>query len=240
MKHETIYKELAKYYDLVYHWKNYKKEAATIRKIISKYKKSNGRDLLDVACGTANHLTYLKKYFSCTGLDISESMLSIARKKHPKLKFYRGDMRNFNLGRKYDIIICLFSAVGHLLSYEDVKMALYTFSNHLKKNGIIIIEPFIGKKHFIRGMANMETYEGKNIKISRQADSVVKRSIANVNLHYLISEKGKKVKYVVHGIKLNMFTPEKYLFYMKKADLDAHFLKKGLMKGRGLYIGVKN
>lgn len=47
-----LYKELAKYYDLIYHWKNYKKETDKIKKLISRYKKSDGKALLDVACGT--------------------------------------------------------------------------------------------------------------------------------------------------------------------------------------------
>ena len=57
-----MYKELAKYYDLIY-WRNdYKKELNTIRKLIKKYKMAEGNSLLEVACGTGKHLEYLKMH----------------------------------------------------------------------------------------------------------------------------------------------------------------------------------
>ncbi len=57
-----MYKELAKYYDLIY-WRNdYKKELNTVRKLIKKYKMAEGNSLLEVACGTGKHLEYLKMH----------------------------------------------------------------------------------------------------------------------------------------------------------------------------------
>ena len=235
----SLYKESAKYYDLVYHWKDYKKESKKIIDLAKKYKKSDGNGLLDVACGTGNHIKFLKQHYNVAGIDINKHMLKIARKKFPKIKFYKGDMRNFNLNKKFDIVVCLFSAIGHLLSNLDIKRAISAMSSHLNEGGLIVIEPFIQKKYFVSGKANMETYNGKDIKISRHADSYVNSNIVNINLYYLISEKNKKVQYFVDKLTLNMFPPKKYLFYMKKAHLKASFLKNGLMKDRGLFIGVK-
>lgn len=80
MRKQLLYKELASYYDLLYSYKDYKKEAEQIRKIINKHRKSKEKELLDVGCGTGKHLKYLKKWFSCTGVDPSKPMLSIAKK----------------------------------------------------------------------------------------------------------------------------------------------------------------
>jgi ubiquinone/menaquinone biosynthesis C-methylase UbiE len=80
MRKQVLYKELAKYYDLIYSFKDYKKEAVRIKALVSKYKKSEGKELLDVACGTGHHLNHLKDEFSCTGVDISREILEIARK----------------------------------------------------------------------------------------------------------------------------------------------------------------
>jgi ubiquinone/menaquinone biosynthesis C-methylase UbiE len=55
MKQQAIYKELAKYYDLLYPDKDYKKESDKIRQIIKRYKKTGGNDLLELACGTGRH-----------------------------------------------------------------------------------------------------------------------------------------------------------------------------------------
>ena len=51
MKKEALYKTLAKYYDLIYTWKDYEKEAKVIKKLISKNKLSTGKQLLDVEQG---------------------------------------------------------------------------------------------------------------------------------------------------------------------------------------------
>lgn len=58
MAKEIMYKGLAKYYDFIYSWKDYKKDAIKLNSLISKYKKSSGSDMLDVACGTGKHLGF--------------------------------------------------------------------------------------------------------------------------------------------------------------------------------------
>ena len=92
-----MYKELAKYYDLIYSWKDYEKETAKINKLIKKQKNSDGNKLLDVACGTGKHLEYLKKKFSCTGIDLNEEMIAIAKSNISDISFDQADMINFNL-----------------------------------------------------------------------------------------------------------------------------------------------
>ena len=80
MKNQTIYKDLARYYDLVYSCKDYRTEALKIKRFISKYKKSKGGDLLEVACGTGRHTQYLKDSFKVLATDINSGMLEVARK----------------------------------------------------------------------------------------------------------------------------------------------------------------
>src|SRR6266567_590223 len=93
-----MYRQLANYYDEIYYFKNYQKETDKIETIIQRHKKSSGNKLLDVACGTGNHIQYLKQHYSVEGLDSSPEMLRIARKKHPEVVFHRGDMTSFKKG----------------------------------------------------------------------------------------------------------------------------------------------
>ena len=72
---KSVYKQFAKYYDSMYSWKDYKAESERIRALIKMYKTSRGREILDAACGTGNHIQYLKKYFNITGLDMDLDML---------------------------------------------------------------------------------------------------------------------------------------------------------------------
>jgi len=70
-----MYRQLANYYDEIYHFKDYQKEAEKIETLINQYKKSPGNNLLDVACGTGNHIAYFKQHYSVEGLDFSSEML---------------------------------------------------------------------------------------------------------------------------------------------------------------------
>jgi ubiquinone/menaquinone biosynthesis C-methylase UbiE len=130
---QTLYTDLARYYDLIYSWKDYKKEAATIQRLIVKYKRSKGNDLLEVACGTGRHIQYLKDDFQVLGTDISVGMLGVARKNVKGALFKRADMVRLNLGKEFDVIICLFSSIGYVKTDANVKRTLQNFGRHLKR-----------------------------------------------------------------------------------------------------------
>lgn len=76
-----------------------------INKIIERYKKSNGKYLLEVACWTGHHLQYFRQNFSCTGIDINQGILNIAKNKTKNATFRKADMINFNLNKEFDVIL---------------------------------------------------------------------------------------------------------------------------------------
>jgi len=94
-----------------------------------------GRRVLDVGCGLADYATFLKGRFNnvtYVGVDISESMLSEAKKAHPDL-----DLRHLNIlsddpGR-FDIVTA--NGIFYLLGEEASSLMrqlierMYSFSN---------------------------------------------------------------------------------------------------------------
>jgi hypothetical protein len=58
-------------------------------------------------------------------------------------------------------------------------------------------------------------------------------------MHYLIAERNKAVTHHVDRHELGLFGRRETLDHMQQAGLRARFLEQGLMRGRGLYIGVK-
>lgn len=233
-----MYKQFAKYYDSIYRWKDYKSESVKLRKLIKKYKSSRGKEMLDVACGTGNHIQYLKKYFHITGIDIDKDMLGIARKKFPDVKFIRGDMRTFKINKQFDFIVCLFSAIGHLKTYSNLAKTVKNFANHLKSGGVMIVEPFVSEKQFLEGFLHADYVREPDLKLVRMVISRKRGSIGILDFHFLVGEKGK-IKYFVDRQYLGMFKKKKVLSMMKNTDLKSVFLEDGLMKNRGLYIGIK-
>jgi ubiquinone/menaquinone biosynthesis C-methylase UbiE len=239
MNTQVLYRELAKYYDLIYSFKDYKKEAFRIKTLVSKYKKSEGKELLDVACGTGHHLAYLKDEFSCMGVDINRQILKVAMKNVEGVIFKQADMTELNLDKQFDVITCLFSSIGYVKTHARLKKTFQSFAKHLKTGGVALIEPWFTKSTFIEGYPSMTTYDGRDIKIARLCVSKTKGNLSVQDMHYLIAERGKSVTHFVDRHEMGLFEINKTLAIMKKASFRAKFLKKGLMKDRGLFIGEK-
>ena len=253
-----IYTDFARYYDLVYSWKEYEKEALILKSLILHFKRSKGKELLDVACGTGKHLKYLKRWFSCTGVDINEGMLKVARKNVKGVVFKKADMVNFNLDKKFDVITCLFSSIGHAKTYANLRKTIRNFAKHLKTGGVLIFESWLTKTNFKKGLRFMTTYDGKDIKIARLNVPKAVGNLSILEFHYLVAEKNKGIRYFVDRHELGLFDVRKTLDIMRKAGLEARFLNlqnmerhglkgydlkklpKGVtIKDRGIYAGIK-
>ncbi len=238
MKTEKMYEKLAKYYDLIYAWKPYKKEADIIHGLIQKNKKTPGAELLDVACGTGNHIEFLKKYYKITGTDLNKDILEVAKKKFPKLKFQQADMISFDLKKKFDAITCLFSSIGYVKTWANLNKTIVSFNKHLKSGGVLIIEPFITKDIYHAGTIHANFVDKPDIKICRMHVSDRRKDIAIMDFHFLVATKNG-MEFLHDKHELGLFDVDKFLNILKKNGFQAKFLKNGLMKNRGLYIAVK-
>jgi len=234
-----LYTDLAEYYDQIYHWKDYRKEVDEIRGLIRKHKRSPGIALLDVACGTGKHLSFLRRDFDCVGLDASAAMLAVAKRNTNGVRFVLGDMREFDLGKKFDVILCLFSAIGHLRTRNDLRRALLNFARHLKKGGVIIVEPWIQGPQWKGSMPRMQIYDSKPLKIIRLNYGRSDGTFSYIDERYLIGKKGKGIDYIVDRDKLRYFEPDFALSVLRGAGLEAEFTQDGLMPDRGLLIATK-
>jgi ubiquinone/menaquinone biosynthesis C-methylase UbiE len=234
-----MYGDFAGFYDLIYNFLDYEKTAKKIKKLIKKHKKVKGNKLLDVACGTGRHLSFLKNVFECTGIDISNEMLDLAREKYNGIRFLQANMVNFDLNEKFDAIICLFSSIGYVRTYENLKKTVHNFASHLKPGGVLIIEPWLTKSIAIDGLASMDTYSSENIKIARQSVSKIEGDIIRFDMHYLVAKKGEDVTYFKDRHELGLFDTDQTVKIMQNAGFETKFLNKGLEVKRGLFIGIK-
>jgi ubiquinone/menaquinone biosynthesis C-methylase UbiE len=230
-----LYDRTADLYDTIYSFKNYQKEVATIHQLIQQHKRSPGNDLLDVACGTGGHITYLKNDYSVEGLDISQQMLELARKKHPDVVFHHGDMVKFKLNKRYDVITCLFSAIGHLKTKKKLDLAVQNMALHAKTGGLVIIEPWITPEQYTVGRLNANFVDQPKLKIARIGISKARGGLSIQNFHHLVGSPDR-VEHFVERLVMGLFTHDDYLGAFRQAKLETIYDPEGLM-GRGLYIG---
>jgi hypothetical protein len=86
----------------------------------------------------------------------------------------------------------------------------------------------------------METYDGKDIKIARLSVPRVKGSLSVIDMHYLVAERGRDIKYFLDRHELGLFEVDETLEILEKAGLRSRFLKHGLVDKRGMFVGAKH
>ena len=136
----TYHENIAKYYDITRDLMfDYDAEALNLGKI---FKEKNVKSILDVACGTGKHLIRLAKMgYDCTGIDLSNDMLEVAREKALKeglnISYIQGDARDFRLNKKFDAITFLYTS-SFLPNVDDIRKALKIIRNSLNSGGMFI------------------------------------------------------------------------------------------------------
>ena len=224
-------------YDRIYSFKNYALEAQTLHQIIQT-QNPQARTLLDVACGTGKHLEQLKAHYQAEGLDLSADLLESAKHRNPELEFHQGDMSAFDLGTRFDVITCLFSAIGYLPSVAALEATLLCFANHLNTGGVVLVEPWLFPEGFEAGHMGVQTVDDPDLKLVRMNTSRVDGRVSTLEFHYLHGEDGN-VRYWLEEHRLFLFARGEYEAAFERAGLTVEFDEQGLM-GRGLFIGVKD
>jgi ubiquinone/menaquinone biosynthesis C-methylase UbiE len=235
---ESSYARSAAFYDLIYGGKPYGEEADWLHGRIQAHLRSGGNALLDVACGTGNHLAHLRRHYRCDGVDLDAGFLAIARERYPDSTFHPGDMAEFDLGRQYDALVCLFSAIGYVKTVERLGKTMRTFARHLLPGGVAIVEPWLAPDVYLPGHVRSDTPETPELKVARMVHSGMRGDLCVLTFSYLIG-RAEGIEHFEEHHELGLFTREQMMDAFRGAGLevvehDAHGLT-----GRGLYIAWK-
>lgn len=230
-----MFSESATYYDKIYSFKDYRAEALKLLSIISEYLCSEENRLLDVACGTGRHIEYLKELFEVEGLDISQELLDLARRRNPGITFHHADMMNFDLHRKFHVITCLFSSIGYLKTRDNLAHAVDCMTRHLLPGGILVIEPWFTPDAWHPGTVHSLFIDEPDLKIARVNTSLADGRLSFFDLHYLIGTPQGTDHFVEHH-ELGLFETDEIRAVLANAGLEVTYYSKGLI-GRGLFIG---
>ncbi len=234
-----MFHRLAKYYDDLYGGRDTRAEIRTLEERVRRFGRSRGRAWLDVACGTGRHLDLLRARYAVTGVDASREMLAVARRRMPGVRLVSGDMRNFDLGTTFDVVTCLFSAIGHLRAERELAATFRNFARHLKPGGVVIVEPWIHPEVFRPGHIALVTFQNASRAIARMSTSSRRGNRSIVRYQYLIGETGRGVEYLEESDVGLLVSPARLVELMDAAGLTSRFLRTSLTPGRGLLVGVR-
>ncbi|HEX4219585.1 MAG TPA: class I SAM-dependent methyltransferase [Acidimicrobiales bacterium] len=96
--------------------------------------------LLELGCGTGSILARLDSIPELTGIDRSAAMLARARTKVPRARLIEGDMRSFSLEERFDVVVCVFDSLNHLLFFGDWESMFDAVHRHLVDGGLFIFD----------------------------------------------------------------------------------------------------
>ena len=142
-----LYDDLAWLWPLWESTDDYSIQCEFYARLIREHAKIEPRTLLIVACGGGKTTQHLKQHFAVTGLDISEAMLENARELNPECEFVRGDMRDFDLGRRFDAIL-IDDGVAYLTSREELAATFRCAHRHLAEGGVMLTGPDLTAETF--------------------------------------------------------------------------------------------
>lgn len=228
--------ESAELYDKIYGFKDYAQEAEAIHQTIHRFK-PGAKTLLDVACGTGKHLEVLTLNYQAEGLDLSADLLKAAKRYNPGLTFHQSDMRDFELGKRFDAVTCLFSAIGYLNGPEELGQAINTMAKHLNPGGVLLLEPWIFPENWEVVHLGMNVVDEPNLKLVRVNRSRLEGRRSVLMFHYMQATH-EEIRHWGEEHPLFLFTKEEYGGALERAGLSAQFDPKGIT-GRGLFMGIK-
>jgi SAM-dependent methyltransferase len=135
-----LYSELAPWFHLLTHPKDYVEEADFIARVLKTVADGEVATLLELGAGGGNNASHLKSRFECTLTDVSEEMLELSRSLNPECEHVQGDMRTLRLGREFDAVL-VHDAIAYMASEGDVRAAIGTVAAHLRPGGAALLLP---------------------------------------------------------------------------------------------------
>ncbi|PRY01746.1 class I SAM-dependent methyltransferase [Allonocardiopsis opalescens] len=235
--------QLSRVYEFIYRGrgKDWAAEADEVARLVrERYAgAAPARSLLDVACGTGAHLEVFGTLFDrVEGLEMAKPMRELARRRLPGTAVHEGDMRDFELGRRFAVVTCMFCSIAYVGALAEMRRAVAAMVRHLEPGGVLVIEPWWFPENFLDGYVACDTAREDDLTVVRMSHSVRREGATHMEVRFLVG-RPEGIESFTEFEVLSLFTRDEYLAAFADAGCPAEFLP-GRLSGRGLFVGVKS
>ncbi|MHC4549059.1 MAG: class I SAM-dependent methyltransferase [Planctomycetota bacterium] len=137
----------------------------------------SGGPVAEFGCGTGRVLIPVAEAgLEVVGVDASPEMLARLRARRPDLEVHVGDMRDFDLGRRFPLVTIPFRALSHIGAREDHVVVFENMRRHLTPDGRLVFDVFQPRPDLL-----VEPHE--SLDIEREEDGRKIRRYASATPH---------------------------------------------------------
>lgn len=236
----TVYStEHAEIYDFIHaaRGRDWSAEADGITRLIRERCPEAG-SLLDVACGTGAHLERFAEHFgTVAGVELSPEMRRTATRRVPAARVHEGDMRQFELGRTFDAVLCMCFSLGYTSTVEELRRSAATLVRHLAPGECSSPNPGGFRSSSWTGSYRPPSPRRRAAPSAALSHSVRDGRISRMTVRYTVAET-TGIREFTEYETYSLFTQEEYLDAFRQAGCEMEFLSDW-PNGRGLFIGVR-
>jgi SAM-dependent methyltransferase len=232
--------EFAAIYDLVYRsrGKDYQQEAEYVASLI-RSRTPAAASLLDVGCGSGLHLACFGEMFDrVAGIELSPAMVAVARGKFADGVVHQGDMRDFDLGRTFDAITCMFGTIGHALTEAELVATLHRFDAHLTPGGVIIVDPWWFDETFTDGYIAGDVSTVDGCTMARVSHARRDGPNSRMNVHYVVAEPATGARHFDETYVARLYRRAEYEAAFRSTGFTTEYIE-GVQSGRGIFIAAR-
>jgi len=204
-----------------------------------------GGPVLDAMCGSGRLLLPLARAgFEAVGIDSSEAMLSLARKKlaaeppdvSERVSLVKADVRDLDLGRRFKLVIVAFSSINHLLIPRDQDRAMACLKRHLKEDGALAVASFnpqlekLNSEHLDK---EVELENGDLLSRFSRLEVDPESGLLQVRYRWELERNGRLFKQSESGFHLKLLKPNQLKALLEGAGFEV-FERYGGYRGEPL------
>jgi ubiquinone/menaquinone biosynthesis C-methylase UbiE len=229
-----MFSKSAPFYDALYHFIDYPAAVEQLHELVQQ-RAPGASSLLDVGCGTGQHLQHFRDRYDVEGLDIDAQLLATARQRCPDVAFHQANMVDFQLRRRFDVVICLFSAIGYVQTVENMRRAIAAMTRHLNPGGLLIVNPWFEPDRFWTDTITANHVDQQDLKICWMYTSKREGDVSVLDIHYLVGTPDR-IEHLVEEHRVGLFSREEMTAAMEDVGLTVDYDPEGPFN-RGLYVG---
>lgn len=239
MTDEMPFERSARLYDLMYDGKDYAAAVDEIRTLVGDLL-PRARDLLDVGCGTGRHLEHLGSHYRVEGLDLNPGLLKRAHERCPGVELHEADMTDFDLEREFDVVTCLFSAIGYARTLEGMRATIGRMAAHLRSPGLLIVEPWFTPATFWDEHVAANFHDEPEIKLAWMYRHQRKGRLSVFDIHHLVADADAgAVEHFIEHQELGLFTRDEMAAAFEDLGLETRYIESEVWN-RGLYVARRS